>query len=278
MQKANKNEPVTTLIACVAGAYNEESGLQGSGVALLDNEGNLIREFSELCGKNCDLHEEIGEANAVLLTIYHAQKNYCKKLIIRHNCEETADWALQPIVEKNQYVQEYALIVNNVRSRDLEIVFEQIAEQNKYTAMAKKLARQGAMICDETTLEETYYFSSDVIETAHQKNIPVKGEKAIRNFLAYPIRTFKDYSKLGIGGIDVYTKMSLEELKENVGEETLEQFVDVPEEGLATVCRWYLRGLPIKDAIRKGEVDLETIKNADRNTMAQAEMERQKNG
>lgn len=98
--------------------------------------------------------------------------------------------------------------------------------------------------------------------TADASQINCKFEIEFFTTIYHP--TFRDYAKLKTGGIDLVSKLQLGYFQEHFPKEifeTIKKYFSNPKDVLA-VFRWYYRGLPLKDAIRKRYVDLEIAKNA----------------
>lgn len=97
--------------------------------------------------------------------------------------------------------------------------------------------------------------------TADASQINCKSEIEFFTTIYHP--TFRDYAKLKTGGIDLVSKLQLGYFQEHFPKEifeTIKKYFSSPKDVLA-VLRWYYRGLPLKDAIRKRYVDLKIAKN-----------------
>lgn len=89
--------------------------------------------------------------------------------------------------------------------------------------------------------------------------------KAILTFAKSPRITFKTYAAIKTGGIDYWsrkTRKAMSEYLSNADQlwEILSSYFPEEKEAL-TAMRWYMRGLPVKDCIRKVLVDQEISYN-----------------
>jgi ribonuclease HI len=92
-----------------------------------------------------------------------------------------------------------------------------------------------------------------------QAGLPAAVVAAIERINQHPAPGFKDLAGLRTGGIDAYSKLALDALRARVGAEAAElirQAFDDPKVQ-ATALRWALRGLGVRRAIRKVQVDAE---------------------
>uniref|UniRef100_UPI002F4267A6 RNase H family protein n=1 Tax=Lachnoclostridium phocaeense TaxID=1871021 RepID=UPI002F4267A6 len=76
-------------------------------------------------------------------------------------------------------------------------------------------------------------------------------------------KTFKDYLKLKTGGCDGWSGMGLASLRTLAGKDAYSIVIKyIKEDKMVASClRWYGRGLPLKDSIRKTLVDQEVAQN-----------------
>ena len=89
--------------------------------------------------------------------------------------------------------------------------------------------------------------------------------KGIKEFYIYGSRSFKDYMKLKTLGIDSVSRMKKEALEEKCadgGYASKVIFAHIADEKDAlSALRWHVRGLTIRDSIRKVLVDMEVREN-----------------
>lgn len=93
--------------------------------------------------------------------------------------------------------------------------------------------------------------------------------KGIKEFYIYGSRSFKDYMKLKTLGIDSVSRMKKEALEEKCadgGYASKVIFAHIADEKDAlSALRWHVRGLTIRDSIRKVLVDMEVRENCRKN-------------
>ena len=112
--------------------------------------------------------------------------------------------------------------------------------------------------------DSTYVIKTMNGQFSKKKNNP-DCAKAILTFAKSPRITFKTYAAIKTGGIDYWsrkTRKAMSEYLNNADQlwEILSSYF--PEEkGALTAMRWYMRGLPVKDCIRKVLVDQEISYN-----------------
>lgn len=151
---------------------------------------------------------------------------------------------------------------------------------NELNEICDKLAT-AAMNSENLKLDEGYtgkkvltgtkQASAMTIDIVADTKIPARGNitslcnSCINEFYAKKGVKFKDYANLKTGGLDIYSKMSLDELKNcsNAEVEIIERYLDGKD--VLTALRWHCRGLSLKDSIRKVLVDNEISKNMKRN-------------
>jgi ribonuclease HI len=82
---------------------------------------------------------------------------------------------------------------------------------------------------------------------------------AIARLNANPAPGFKDFAALRIGGSDAFSKLTLVMAQEQAGAAAMERITQAlaDPKAQATALRWALRGLGVRRAIRKVEVDAE---------------------
>lgn len=123
--------------------------------------------------------------------------------------------------------------------------------------------------CDEHTLPKEYQ-AEEMISLSpkeycevYQVN-PVCGE-VLAIFHQKQHHSFKDYLNLKTGGLDAYSRISKEAILKQTGlsPEALEVIENVLPSTQGQMCclRWYMRGLPLTDCIRKSLVDEEIRQN-----------------
>ena len=102
-------------------------------------------------------------------------------------------------------------------------------------------------------------------EFAKHHGIHTTCARAILDFYLAGNRSFKAYVRLKTGGIDSYSRKSPETLSAlcERGSEVLEIIrVNLPDEKMVSAAmRWYVRGLTVRDSIRKVLVDQEVADN-----------------
>lgn len=90
------------------------------------------------------------------------------------------------------------------------------------------------------------------------------GYISIKRFLNIKKPSFKDYANLKTFGLDTFSRMKEEILKEEIEEEIVEviaQELPEPKEAVKAM-RWYMRGLTVDQSIHKVKVDAEISANA----------------
>lgn len=127
--------------------------------------------------------------------------------------------------------------------------------RREHNTAADRLARgeqpQGA----SGAPDDTDLFLSD----AMQSQLPSEVTAAITQLNQNAAPGFRDFAGLRTGGIDAFSKIPISTLQERAGSQAVtlvkEAFDD--EKAQATALRWALRGLGVKRAIRKVQVDAE---------------------
>lgn len=90
------------------------------------------------------------------------------------------------------------------------------------------------------------------------------GYASIRKFLSIRKPSFKDYANLKTFGLDTFSRIKEEKLREEIEEEIVEiiaQELPEPKEAVKAM-RWYMRGLTVDQSIHKVKVDAEISVNA----------------
>lgn len=105
----------------------------------------------------------------------------------------------------------------------------------------------------------------DVSSYAEKYHVTPRCAKCILRFNQEKIPKFADYKNLQVGGLDHWSydnlKKHIEQMEHrNEFVETVSKYID-NDTDKKSCMRWYLRGLPLKHAIRKVLVDAEINKN-----------------
>lgn len=105
----------------------------------------------------------------------------------------------------------------------------------------------------------------DVSSYTEKYHVTPRCAKCILRFNQEKIPKFADYKNLQVGGLDYWSydnlKKHIEQMEHrNEFVETVSKYIDNDTDKKSCV-RWYLRGLPLKHAIRKVLVDAEINKN-----------------
>ena len=106
---------------------------------------------------------------------------------------------------------------------------------------------------------------TSVSQYAEDYQVNPECAKAILTFAKASRITFKTYAAIKTGGIDYWsrkTRKAMSEYLNNADQlwEILQSYFPEEKEAL-TAMRWYMRGLPVKDCIRKVLVDQEISYN-----------------
>ncbi len=100
------------------------------------------------------------------------------------------------------------------------------------------------------------------IEKVPVEYLNSEAAELIIKFKNNPVRNFKAYKNLKTCGIDTISRWKAEELKNRAGAVVYDYVMSVFDEKDGETCvRWYLRGLALKDAVKKTQVDIEIRDN-----------------
>ena len=98
-----------------------------------------------------------------------------------------------------------------------------------------------------------------------EDRISEKELRAIQTFLRIQAPKFKDYANLKTFGQDYFSRMNEEKMVTEINDTEIVQYLqeNIPDEEMRKkIMRWYLRGISLRDSIRKVEVDKEITDNA----------------
>lgn len=152
---------------------------------------------------------------------------------------------------------------------------------NRYNEICDELAaagRQGAYVTDNgysgivresQPLAMAVRFPDDSIAELTNDNIPdgylnASCLSAIKKFKREYEHRFKSYTALATGGMDGFSYFKGETLLDAVDNADITDFFfDVfPPKYAESACRWYLRGLTVKEAFEKTRADIKVSQNA----------------
>lgn len=131
------------IIAFVDGSYDRVSKTFGSGIAVIDFEKNLVKEYKVAGHDKWDQWNIVGEIEASKYAIKLAYDKGLNKICIYHDLKNIALWAAGTWQAKNEYTQSYVRFVEEY-SKDIEITFIKVKGHscNKYNDIADRLARE----------------------------------------------------------------------------------------------------------------------------------------
>ena len=149
----------------------------------------------------------------------------------------------------------------------------------KYNERCDELASEA--IESDTYIPDTGYRGSKAVYSSNAGNtvpeeisgkhreipedqLTPEGYTSIKRFLSIRKPSFKDYANLKTFGLDKFSRMKEEAMKEEIEEEIIEviaQELPEPKEAVKAM-RWYMRGLTVEQSIHKVKVDAEISANA----------------
>lgn len=193
-------------------------------------------------GANFDLWEQIFKAKKNLQIYPHWVKGHNGD---RYNerCDELAAIAR----EKEDLLIDSGYFSSGVRKTPL-----------------KKTGSMGVEISlpDEFNDEEIPDIS--VEEYAETYNVKPSCAKSILDLSKKKTRVFKDYCNLKTDGIDGWSRKKKDQMLDHLSKENVFPVIEsffIDEKQQLSCLKWYCRGLPLKDAIRKQLVDNEITDN-----------------
>ena len=153
---------------------------------------------------------------------------------------------------------------------------DDMREDHEYISMKRQYQKDktsmmmsgGVAFTTEIILPEKYKSESVHLMTADEYaqiyKTTVKGAESIQKFKLFGIRDFQAYKKIVAGGQDSWSRKKENELLDGIPDrEQVKELINkyiLDEEDLAVCLRWYRRGLPLYDSIKKTLVDAEVRK------------------
>lgn len=127
--------------------------------------------------------------------------------------------------------------------------------RREHNTAADRLARGEQPQTAVGTLDSEDLYLSDAL----QVQLPAEVSTAIAQLNQNPAPGFRDFADLRTGGIDAFSKIPIATLEERAGMDAVALVKEAldDEKAQATALRWALRGLGVKRAIRKVQVDVE---------------------
>lgn len=123
----------------------------------------------------------------------------------------------------------------------------------EHNTAADRLARGAAAPATDGTPDSSDRYLTDPL----QAGLPADLAEAIRRINASPDPGFGDFSRLRTGGMDAFSRLGLEVLRQRAGSQVAEAIAAElsDEKAQATALRWTLRGLGLRRSVRKVRVD-----------------------
>ena len=143
----NNVKVLDTIYAYVDGSFDKDRELYGSGVVFLDDSNNVVDEFSK---QGEDIHRKwnvAGECEASITAIEEAIKRDAKEIVIFHDYEGVAKWAIEKSKggwnTNNDYTKGYKARVCELRKL-IKIKFEKVKGHSgdKWNDRADTLAKK----------------------------------------------------------------------------------------------------------------------------------------
>ncbi len=249
------------LEAYVDGSFNQEKGIYGSAVIMVNDDKVLTMKTT--CGSTMNKMRNVaGEICAAALAVRMAEELIPDSLVIKYDYEGIEKWATGAWKAKNEYTSQYAAFMN--RERSFPITFEHVKAHtgNMYNELADDMAlRAVGLKPDYDTVSaapKEKKISEDILIIKYE--VKKSCMDGIKEFYSKEKHAFKDYLKLRTGTGDNFSRCWCEDAFTGIVSEDTKMYIkdNLTDNNLILgAMRWVARGLDPYDAVKKVKVDEE---------------------
>ena len=263
--------PPLTLTAYVDGSFNSDTGVYGSAVIILDEEGNEILKNAFPGTQYNEMWQVAGELRAAIAAVTYAEEYLADSLLIRYDYEGIEKWATGEWRAKKEGSEKYVEFMQKKRSMVIRFEHVRAHTGNKYNEMADDMAKAAAGIMGKTEPKGAYTGGTIYIpdeKLTGEYAVSPKCLSEIRELQGKAKKAFGDYAKVHVYGCDYFS--GLKEFRDfhRILHEEAALYIAMNCRGTQNekiqACRWAARGMTPEEAIRKVDVDREIMAKKNR--------------
>lgn len=240
-----------SAIAYVDGSF--ANGIAGYGIVFIYEKKDA--EFFYGQCRDSSMRNVSGEIDAARKAVEKALEYGCHSIKIYHDYIGVAAWVSGEWKAKNEKTVEYRDIMRDYMEF-IQIEFQHVKGHsgNIWNEKADRLAKQGVGLATE---------KKEILPMKTVEGLNPECVATIQTLLSKSDPKFQDYVAVKTGGQDCFSRLKGDALEEATWRLIKEEIMEAlnQEDHLPKVFRWMLRGLPMKEAIHKVNVDEEVARN-----------------